>query len=91
MSHVHFLKRERTERAQGRARPDEPLALFCQIGLWGICDVVPVHRHHIVMRSAGGTDEATNTLDVCSPCHDYAHANRAEARERGWIRSRGAA
>jgi hypothetical protein len=91
MSHVHYLKPERATRSKGRARPDEPLRQFCEIGLWEVCDVTPVHRHHIVMRSAGGTDESANTLDVCGPCHDYAHSHRAEARERGWIRPAGAA
>lgn len=75
-------------RARGRARPSEPLAEVCEIGKWGVCTFEPVHRHHVVMRSAGGSDAETNTLDVCEPCHRYAHSHRDEARFKGWIASR---
>lgn len=78
----------KANRARGRARPTEPLAEACEIGVWGVCTFTPTHRHHVVMRSQGGSDRAENTLDVCVGCHEYAHTHRAEARAKGWIRSR---
>ncbi len=48
------------------------------------------HRHHVILRSQGGPDEAWNLLNVCHRCHDWIHHNVAEARKRGFIRSRSA-
>ena len=33
------------------------------------------HRHHIVYRSAGGSDEPFNRVTLCSACHDGEHRN----------------
>lgn len=90
MGQVVSFPKARANRTPGRARPREPLAEVCQIGKWGVCTFTPVHRHHIVLRSQGGSDLAGNTLDVCGGCHDYAHSHRAEAELKGWIRSRSA-
>lgn len=56
-------------RPSHRARPDEPLATWCTARLAGFCTGRATDRHHILPRSAGGTDDATNTTDVCNPCH----------------------
>lgn len=32
-----------------------------------------LHAHHIVFRSAGGTDEDFNLVTLCSSCHDGVH------------------
>lgn len=54
-----------------------------------MCVDQPAHRHHVLLRSHGGGDERSNTLDVCRVCHDYIHAHPAEAYERGWLRHGG--
>lgn len=69
----------------GRARPNDPLASWCELALPGVCLGRASHRHHRLRRGQGGSDEFENTLDLCSACHDYAHGHIAEANERGWI------
>lgn len=81
-------KKRPKKKHRGMARPDEPLAHYCEIGRAGVCDGRVVHRHHQLMRSQGGTDEASNTLDCCEPCHTFAHHNRAIAKAHGWIVTR---
>jgi hypothetical protein len=76
-----------SKRRSNRARPDEPLAVWCEVGVKG-CEARAVHRHHKLPRSAGGTDDAANTADVCSHCHRYIHAHLTESYERGWMRKR---
>jgi hypothetical protein len=73
------------KKKRGRARPDEELATWCQVGRAGVCTGRAVHRHHRLMRSQGGTDEAENTLDVCSSCHDLIHARPSLAYAHGWL------
>ena len=34
------------------------------------------HRHHIVYRSAGGRDESSNIVSLCSSCHNDEHKHR---------------
>lgn len=34
------------------------------------------HRHHIVYRSAGGQDDASNLVTLCAGCHNDEHHNR---------------
>jgi len=41
--------------------------------------------HHILRRSQGGKDDASNLLWVCPPCHRYIHANPSESFDRGWL------
>lgn len=77
-------KRAKKQR-RGRARPDEPLATWCEICGLNLAD----QRHHILRRSAGGTDDRDNTLDVCLPCHHHIHANPAASYEAGYLRKRG--
>lgn len=36
------------------------------------------HRHHIVYRSAGGTDTTDNLVTLCSGCHDDEHRNKLQ-------------
>lgn len=33
----------------------------------------PLHTHHIIYRSNGGTDKADNLITVCSDCHTSAN------------------
>lgn len=34
------------------------------------------HRHHLVYRSAGGTDTTDNLVTLCADCHNAEHKNR---------------
>lgn len=34
------------------------------------------HRHHLVYRSAGGTDTTDNLVTLCADCHNDEHKNR---------------
>ena len=47
------------------------------------------HAHHLLPRSAGGADADDNLAWLCPPCHEWAHANPAEAYATGWLRRRG--
>lgn len=72
----------------GRARPDVPMAAWCEFMAEGVCTGRATHRHHLIPRSQGGGDEAANTADVCAPCHRWAHNHPALSYERGWLRRR---
>lgn len=76
--------------AKGRARPDDPLVSWCEIGRAGTCTGRAEHRHHRLPRSAGGTDDRDNTLDLCSACHDLVHARPSLAYAHGWLLRRSA-
>lgn len=67
-----------------RARPDEPLATWCEARL-EVCTGRATCRHHRKLRSQGGTDDATNTTDLCDRCHEYVHANPLWAWSVGLI------
>jgi hypothetical protein len=43
-------------------------------------------RHHVVMRSQGGGNDASNLLHLCSAHHEYVHAHPAESLERGHLK-----
>lgn len=82
------FKQPKGPKAKGRARPNEPLAERCQVPL---CEALATERHHVLPRSAGGSDAAENTMDTCGPCHTAIHAYPAKSYERGWLKRRGAA
>lgn len=69
----------------GRARPDEPLAVWCEAQIDGVCTGRAVHRHHVRRRGQGGGDDRSNTRDVCDACHAFVHANPAWAYEAGLL------
>ena len=83
-----LLKGEKVKRAPGRARPSDPLRDWCEVGA-GVCTGRATCRHHVLPRSAGGTDHRENTLDACDACHVYLHAHPTESYARGWLRRRG--
>src|SRR5690625_3448099 len=66
-----------------------PLAARCEALIEGTCTVRAAHRHHRLMRSQGGSDDATNTLDVCSPCHRVIHDRPAWAARHGLLTLKG--
>ena len=78
-------KKAAKKKRRGMARPDEPLATHCQCGRIDVCTGRAEHRHHRLMRSQGGGDEAANTLDVCRACHEFIHSRRSLAYAHGWI------
>jgi hypothetical protein len=46
--------------------------------------------HHRLLRSAGSDERASNRITLCRRDHEFAHRNRAWARDHGWIVSRSA-
>lgn len=75
------------KRNRGRARPDVPLAVRCEI-----CQVWrSTERHHKLRRSQGGTDDVTNTMDLCSWCHGEVHRNPEHSYREGYLIHGGAA
>lgn len=75
-------------RPSRRARPDEPLATWCAAQIEGVCTGRATDRHHLVLRSQGGTDDTT--ADICRSCHGHIHAHPAWAYEAGWLRRKAA-
>lgn len=49
------------------------------------CTVTAVHVHHRKLRSHGGSNDPSNLLDLCTPCHEWIHAHPAVSYERGWM------
>lgn len=78
--------------AKGRARPDEPLAEWCEAQIPGVCKGRAECRHHKLRRGRGGSDDASNTADLCdvNGCHWFIHHNIEWAYANGWL-VRGAA
>ena len=75
------FKTPKPERSKGRARPDEPLSYMCERCRRAVATV----RHHKRRRSQGGTDDVTNTADICDPCHVHIHAEPLESYIDGWM------
>ncbi len=70
-----------------KARPNEPLATWCEAKL-PVCEGRARHRHHVLLRSQGGTDDAANTKDICGACHRWVHDHPAESYKNGLLRHR---
>jgi hypothetical protein len=45
------------------------------------------HLHHVVRRSQGGADDASNLLDLCAADHSLIHANPDWSKRHGFITS----
>jgi hypothetical protein len=82
--------KKKPKKRRGMARPDEPLATYCEVGRVDICTGRAEHRHHRLMRSQGGGDEKANTLDCCTACHRLIHARPSLAYAHGWLLHRSA-
>ncbi len=61
------------ERSRGR----------CEVRWSNLCTGVGNQAHHIVRRSAGGTNDPASLLWTCYFCHALIHDNPEEARSRG--------
>lgn len=85
------LRRRRPSRQWWQARKfvESRANGWCEAGLAG-CHGVGRHAHHILMRSAGGSDDPGNLLWVCGWCHHWIHVNPSKAVERGLLRRRAA-
>ena len=46
----------------------------------GADDIGALELHHLVPRSHGGTDDETNLITLCSPCHGKVHGVRRDVR-----------
>lgn len=68
----------------GRARPNDPLAAWCEIQTV-VCEGRATERHHRLRRSQGGGDEWENTLDLCRSCHLWVHQHPQWAYEHGHL------
>lgn len=81
------FKGEPVRKNRGRARPDEPLAEWCEAQIIGVCKGRAEVRHHKLRRGRGGSDLETNTMDICDAggCHDEIHANPEWAYAHGYL------
>ena len=69
------------KKPKGRARPLEPLRWRCEI-----CGENPAtERHHKLRRSQGGSDDASNTLDLCGWCHARVHSEPEISYAEGYL------
>lgn len=71
---------------QVRAIIVERAQSYCEGCGWNL----GVEAHHRRPRGAGGskrtsTNQPSNALWLCRPCHGYAEYHRTEAREKGWL------
>ena len=78
-------KKQAKKKLRGRARPDEPLKVWCEVARAGVCTGRAEVRHHIRRRSQGGTDDASNTLDICDADHRWIHENPTKAYAWGYL------
>lgn len=46
----------------------------------GTCEV-PLHAHHIIPKTKGGTDHAFNLITLCETCHSKRHINNKFMRK----------
>lgn len=76
------------KRVSKRAEPDRPMADWCEARIQVSCTGRAGHRHHKLRRSQGGTDDSTNTVDLCWSCHEFIHANPAWSYEQGYLMRR---
>lgn len=75
--------------AEQRTRVAMLRAVYGEAALCQRCGSAEANdAHEIVPRSAGGsiTDPA-NVRALCRSCHDWIHANPAQATAAGWIRA----
>jgi hypothetical protein len=59
----------------------------CEARVDGVCVGAAHHAHHMLRRSQGGSDDASNLLAVCHQCHEWIHTHPAMALEAEFLRS----
>lgn len=80
------FKAPRAKQAKGRARPEDPMAVQCDIPG---CHERATERHHILPRGPGSTDGRENTMDLCALHHHFIHSNPSWAYSMGYLKRRG--
>jgi hypothetical protein len=65
------LKQARVDNPQTAWESRTVILNFC--GACGEKDVTKLENHHLVPRSAGGSDDPTNLITLCHVCHGKAH------------------
>lgn len=70
-------------RRRKRDHADRPLATWCEIAVPGVCTGRAEHRHHVLLRSAGGTGGPC--LDCCAADHRYVHEHPEWAYANGFL------
>lgn len=73
------VKRALLERSGGR----------CEAAFSLMCTGVGVHAHHVKRASQGGSDDPSNRVWCCHPCHALIHAEPQSARDRGLLAPKG--
>lgn len=61
---------------------------MCEADIPEVCAGRGVQAHHVRRRSQGGADTPGNLLWLCTPCHQFVHANPAIAVEWGLLENR---
>ena len=56
---------------------DESSVIMCECG----CNKVATDLHHVVPKSLGGSDDATNIIALARNCHENAHGVMAAAHK----------
>lgn len=51
-------------------------------------NVLYLHIHHRMLRSAGTDERACNRITLCAYCHKWVHAHPELALEQGWLTGR---
>ncbi len=84
---------ERASRDQRRRLPNttrEKVLLRCFFQCtWPGCTRLAADLHHVVLRSDGGSDEETNLIGLCKPCHRSLHSENKPivfVDDRGWMK-----
>lgn len=80
------LQPQRKPPKRGRAMPGVALDDWCRARIPKCCTGRAECRHHRIRRSQGGTDERSNTVDLCHACHQFIHTQPAWSFKHGWLR-----
>lgn len=72
-------------RARQQALSEYPLGGPCEAAVLAVCTGTAEHRHHKRRRSQGGGEDRQNIVLACNACHNWVHANPAEARALGLL------
>lgn len=80
-THVEY----ETEFKRWRARIRRRSGGRCEGRVLDVCIGKAQHVHHRKLRGQGGQNDEATLIDLCEPCHRWAHANPVAARERRLI------
>ncbi len=69
----HLLRVQIHQRDGGKCRRCHKKVYLSTPNLDALLEV-----HHVIFRSAGGSDHPSNLVALCLPCHSLIHTHRAE-------------